>query len=152
MGCSDVAKDIVDDMTQFLSKTAPNQWDGLIELLCENNLLKEPVHFAKFNFQQGKKRHPKNKLDVLSLTSDHRNVLDLHVVALIGSDGSEDHAVAVVNGMMFDSCAKHAMLVSQKGLDWCCNCPGGFNKTGHAVRFKITNCDFKDKMKNLKKK
>ena len=69
---------------------------------------------------------------------DHNdNAKDLHAVALIGNDGSEDHAVAVVNGMVFDSSATHAMRLCRKVLNWCCNCTGGYAKTGHAIRFKV---------------
>ena len=69
--------------------------------------------------------------------------LDVHAVALIGADGSESHAVAVVDGLIFDSSAKHAMILSRASLDWCCNCMNGFVKIGNTLRIKIKNCKFK---------
>ena len=83
-----------------------------------------------------KKRTSKHRLDVESLTMGHDNAKDLHAVAPIGSDGSKSHAVAVVNGMIFDSSTTHAMLLCRNALDWCCNSVGGCVKTGHSIRFK----------------
>ena len=83
-----------------------------------------------------KKDPPKHKLDVELLMMDHDNAKDLHAVAPIGLDGSESHAVAVVDGMIFDSSTTHAMLLCRNALDWCCNSVGGHVKTGHSIRFK----------------
>ena len=87
----------------------------------------------------------KHKLDVEKLTKCHDDSSMVHAVQLIGANGKQDHAVAVVNGMIFDSCHTHAMLLCWEGLDWCCNCNGGFLKTGWALRIKITRCKFKAK-------
>ena len=137
MGHSDSAEYIVKNMTKCVGLSAKIQWKDLTELMCNNNMIKK-VHIAKFNFKRGKKRSPKHKLNVESLTSGHENAKDLHAVALIGSDGSEDHAVAVVNGMVFDSSTTHAMVLCRDVLDWCCNSIGGYARTGHAIRFKVT--------------
>ena len=83
-----------------------------------------------------KKRSPEHKLDVELLMMDHVNAKDLHAVAPIGLDGSKSHAVAVVNGMIFDNSTTHAMLLCRNALDWCCNSVGGHVTTGHSVRFK----------------
>ena len=88
------------------------------------------------------KKEEKYTLDVETLTTDHDDAFKVHAVQLIGANGKQDHAVAVVNGMIFDSSHTHAMLLCQKALDWCCNCNGGFGKTGQTLRIKITRCMF----------
>ena len=84
------------------------------------------------------------------MTVDHKNSLDVHAAALIGTDGCASHAVAVVDGLIFDSSANSAMALSQSSLDWCCNCLRGHSKTGHVIRIKITDCIFKASKKEQK--
>ena len=67
------------------------------------------------------------------LAPDHKDVLNVHAVLLVGANRKQDHAVAVVNGMMFDSSPTNAMLLCQKALDWCYNYNGGFGKTGKTM-------------------
>ena len=113
-------------MGPLIEIDAKTQWEGLINML--NDIDGEETHIAKFNFKRGKKRLAKHRLDVEDLTVEHANSFDVHAVALIGTDGSESHAVAVVKGLIFDSSAKHAMTLSRASLDWCCNCLTAFAK------------------------
>ena len=133
-------------MGPLIEVDAMSQWQGLVKML--RNVEDEKIHVAKFNFPRGKKRLPKHRLDVEKLTVDHQNSLDVHAVALSGADGSASHAVAVVDGLIFDSSAKHAMTLNRSSLDWCC--VDGHAKTGHAIRIKITNCKFKAAKKDLR--
>lgn len=150
MGHRKIADFVVAKMGPLIEVDAMSQWEGLVKTLQE---IKEPkIYVAKFNFKRGKKRLAKHKLDIKELTSEHANSLDVHAVALVGTDGSESHAVAAVDGLIFDSSAKHAMTLTQASLDWCCNCVNGYAKTGHAIRIKITDCKFKAARKQLKVK
>ena len=150
MGHRKIADFVVAKMGPLIEVDAMSQWEGLVKTLQE---IKEPkIYVAKFNFKRGKKRLAKHKLDIKQLTSEHANSLDVHAVALVGTDGSESHAVAAVDGLIFDSSAKHAMTLTQASLDWCCNCVNGYAKTGHAIRIKITDCKFKAARKQLKVK
>ena len=51
--------------------------------------------------------------------------------------------VAVVDGMVFNSSATHAMRLTREALNWCCNCEGGYKKTGCALQIKVANYKFK---------
>ena len=138
-----IAEKIVKNMDAYIGRNAEIQWKHLITLLNENN---DTFHIAKFNFRPSgkvKKRKPKHTLRVEELTKDHSNCLDLHAVSLIGADGGTAHAIAVVNGLIFDSSATHAMQLNTDCLDWCCNCSGGYRNTGSTLRIKIPNCQFK---------
>ena len=138
-----IADKIVKNMDAYIGRNAEIQWEHLQTLLKENN---DTFHVAKFNFKRSgkvKKRRPKHTLRVEELTKDHSNCLDLHAVSLIGADGGRAHAIAVVNGLIFDSSATHAMQLNTPCLDWCCNCAGGYRNTGSTLRIKIPNCQFK---------
>ena len=150
MGHMKIADTLVEKMVPFIGVDAKSQWNGLEKMLRE--IKDEKIHVAKFNFKRGGKRLPKHKLAIEDLTDDHKNSLDVHAAALIGTDGSESHAVAVVDGLIFDSSANCAMVLSQSSLDWCCNCLRGYSKTGHAIRIKITDCTFKAAKKEQKQK
>ena len=148
MGHMKIADTLVAKMIPFIGVDAKSQWIGLEKMLLE--MKDEKIHIAKLNFKRGGKRLPKHKLAIEDLTVDHENSLDVHAAALIGTDGSESHAVAVVDGLIFDSSANCAMALSKSSLDWCCNCLRGYSKTGHVIRIKITDCIFKASKKEQK--
>ena len=148
MGHKKIANNLVANMGPLIEVDAMSQWQGLTKML--ENVKDEKMYVAKFNFPRGKKRLPKHKLDVEKLTVDHENSLDVHAVALSGADGSASHAVAVVDGLIFDSSAKHAMMLNRSSLDWCCNCVDGCAKTGHAIRIKVADCKFKAAKRDMK--
>ena len=78
--------------------------------------------------------------------------MDLHTVALVGANGKQDHAIAIINGMIFDSSTTHAMHLCCEALDWCSNCKGGYGKVGYTLRIKIAQCQFKVAKLNKKKR
>ena len=141
MGHRTIAYHIHENMGPLVEQDARSQWQGLVAMLAA--IRNETFRITKFNFKPGKKKTPKHKLDIIQLASERERRLDVHVVALIGADGSESHAVAVVDGLIFDSSAKHAMILNKASLDWCCNCVNGFAKIGTALCIKIKNCTFK---------
>jgi hypothetical protein len=55
---------------------------------------------------------------------------------LQGSDGRTSHAIGVFGKYVFDSNATNALMLTQKTLDWCCNCKEGFNQIHMYVRFR----------------
>ena len=46
---------------------------------------------------------------------------DLVIVSLKGSDGKEDHCVALLGKWIFDSIFKNALPLSKEALDLCCS-------------------------------
>ena len=121
------------------------QQDSLIEVLKEQKKTQEKNYVEKHNFQGGKRKPPpqKHKLNIETLTTDHVDSMDVYAALLVGADGRQAHAVAVVDGMVFDSSATHAMRLTWDALDWCCNCSGGYKRTGCALKIKVARCKFK---------
>ena len=116
MGHMKIADTLVAKMVPFIGVDAKSKWIGLEKMLLE--MKDEKIHATKFNFKWDGKRLPKHKLAIEDLTVDHKNSLDVHAAALIGTDGSDSHAVAVVDGLIFDSSTNCAMALSQSSLDW----------------------------------
>ena len=146
MKYDEIAEHLLTNKLVSVDVDSEMQWQKLKVLLEERCIDHNDMHFKFYNNPQRKRRSIKNRLDVETLTTDHRDAMCLHAVCLIGQDGSQDHAVAIVNGMIFDSCATHAMLLGREPLNWCCNCKGGYGKTGRALRIKIKDCSFKKMM------
>ena len=138
-----IAEHLINNKFECVDVDSNEQWTRLQGLLSQSNIINEVIYFKIYNRPQGKKRAPKHRLDVETLTLEHEDAMDVHAVCLIGDDGSQDHAVAIVNGMIFDSCTTHAMPLDRPPLDWCCNCKGGYRRTGRALRIKIKQCKFK---------
>ena len=92
---------------------------------------------------QGSKHKTKHTPDVEILTPDHKDALNVHAVSLVGANGKQEHAVAVVNGMIFDDFTTNATLLCCKALDWCCNCEGGCAKTGKTMHVTTKNASLR---------
>ena len=56
------------------------------------------------------------------------------LVVLIGNDGSSNHAVTILDDLIFDSTQPYAIKKSRKSLDWLCG-DDGFTKLGVAYLF-----------------
>ena len=59
MGHSEIAEHIATNVMKCVNLLAQTQWKHLTKLMCNNGMI-EQVHFAKFNFERGKK-DPQNK-------------------------------------------------------------------------------------------
>jgi hypothetical protein len=57
------------------------------------------------------------------------------LAVLLGADGGAQHAVAVVDDLLFDSNLPHALKLTKRALDWSCNCDGGYVKLKMAIKF-----------------
>ena len=114
-------------------------------MLEDQKKTQENCFVKKCNFQGRKRKAPNHKLNIeTSTTTDHKDLMDVHAALLVGADGGQAHAAAMVDGIVFDSAAANAMpLTCQDALDWRCNCAGGYKKTGGALRIKVANCEFK---------
>ena len=53
----------------------------------------------------------------------------------MGKDGSSNHAITVVNDLVFDSTQPRAMKLKMETLDWICG-KGGINYILEAFRFE----------------
>ena len=133
MGCKCAAQHIVANRHNLIGKDANTQWMGLRTLLEQKQHVQEEMDFKVCNHIQGSKHTPRHTLDVKILTPHHKDALKVHAVSLVGANGKQDHAVAVVNGMIFDSSTTHAIHLCWEALDWCCNCNGGYGKTGKTM-------------------
>ena len=140
-----VAQHIVANQMKLIGKDGNTQWMGLCTLLKQEQHVQKKMYFKVYNHTQGSKHTPRHTLDIEILTPDHEDALHLHAVLLVGANGKRDHAVAVVNGMIFDSSATYAMDLCREALDWCCNCIGGYGKTGKAMRITRKRCKFEAK-------
>lgn len=125
---------------------------GLRTLLQQKKHIKQTLYFKVYNHTQGGKYTLKHVLDITTLTADHEDALNLHAIALVGANGKQDHAIAIVNDMIFDSSATHAMYLCCEALDWCSNCKGGYGKAGCILLIKIEKCQFKVAKLNNKKR
>ena len=133
-----IAEHLIANKMECVDKDSNEQWIRLVTLLNQSDIIDKMMCCKWYNRSQGKQRGMKFTLDVEKLTRDHDDAMDVHAVCLVGADGSQDHAVAIVNGLIFDSCATHAMSLDRPPLDWCCNCKGGYKKTGQALRIRMT--------------
>ena len=52
---------------------------------------------------------------------NHVSVCDIRLLVLAGEDGSENHAVCIIDKFIFDSNCKHALDFNEKGLNECCS-------------------------------
>lgn len=66
---------------------------------------------------------------LLSFKSPH-----FKIVIPFGNDGTGDHAVAVVDDLIFDSRLKNPLKLTRKSLDWVCG-PKGCEKLGPVYHF-----------------
>ena len=55
---------------------------------------------------------------------------------LRGRDGGVQHAVSVVGSTIFDSNQTMGLSLCKESLDWCCSCPGGFDRMHTVVQFR----------------
>jgi hypothetical protein len=90
-------------------------------------------------YYKDRRRKERQILNPLALDDDEGNCL--YVAQLQGKDGHVRHAVAIMDGLIFDSNSRYPLLLGKESLDWCCNCEGGFDLVHHAFRFW-----FKDKV------
>ena len=128
-----VAQHIVANKKNLIGNDANTRWMGLHALLEQKEHVHEEMHFKVHDHARGSKSQKRHNLDVEILTRHHEDALKVHSVSLVGANGKQDHAVAVVDGMMFDSSTMNAMDLCREALDWCCNCNGGFGKTGKTL-------------------
>jgi hypothetical protein len=56
------------------------------------------------------------------------------VLVLVGNDGSVNHAVTVVDDLIFDSTQEFALKLTMESLDWICG-PLGMKDIGETYRF-----------------
>jgi len=97
------------------------------------NLLSKLVIQRSTYFNQYQLRAKQKKMDFWDLPNS-RNPWPT-VVVLKAGDGSTDHSVVIVNGLVFDSNTGSAMKLSKATLDWCCSCVGGYVGAQYALRF-----------------
>ena len=86
-------------------------------------------------------------LDIFSNTSPFTTL-----VIPIGSDQGIQHAITIVNNLVFDSNVEVAMHLCKETLDWCTNTPGGYQKVYYAMRFHIHSKEYKIQRKYADKK
>ena len=133
-----VADHIVKNKLASVGIDGKSQWDLLIKVLQEEGKTQEKIYVKKYNFQSATRGYlPKHKLNIETLTTDHEDSMHVHAALLVGKDGRQAHAVAVVDGMVFDSSASHAMRLTRDALDWCCDSSRGYKRTGCALRIKV---------------
>jgi hypothetical protein len=58
------------------------------------------------------------------------------LVVLLGLDGGNQHAVAIVEDLLFDSSLPNALKLTKCALDWSCSCEGGYVRVKMAIKFQ----------------
>ena len=81
--------------------------------------------------QVRKKRHALAAWEPL----ETENYAQPMVAIMLGADGGAQHAVTIVQDLIFDSNLKRALKLTKESLDWCCNCEGGYVMLKSAVKF-----------------
>ena len=113
MKCHIVSNHIVAKKLASVGRDGNSRWDPLMKVLKEEKKTQQRILFKKHNFQWAtRKGQPRHKLDIEMLRTDHDNWMDVHAALLVGADGKRAHAVAVVDGMVFDSSENHAMRLT----------------------------------------
>ena len=87
-----------------------------------------------FNKKRAKKRKGSDRLRVMSVDDLVKPTLYLTLVHPHGMDGSSDHAVCVVDDLIFDARIPHALKLTAESLDWVCGIQG-LEKLGPVYRF-----------------
>ena len=101
---------------------------------CEQlNLITKIVIEKSSYFKKYELRAKPKKLELWNLANDHNRFPTL--VVLRAADGSTDHSVVIVNGLVFDRNTGNAMKLSKATLDWSCNCEDGYVGALYALRF-----------------
>jgi hypothetical protein len=59
------------------------------------------------------------------------------LVVLLGADGGTQHAVAIVDDLLFDSNLPNALKLTRCALYWCCGCKGGYVGLNKAIQFRF---------------
>jgi hypothetical protein len=54
---------------------------------------------------------------------------------LLGADGGTQHAVAIVDDLVFDSNLPNALTLTRRALDWCCGDKDGYVGLSKAIKF-----------------
>jgi len=91
-------------------------------------------------YYQRKCRSQRHKKALQLFDSNEYDAEKLYGVVLKDTEGYNRHAVAIVDNLIFDSTHTHALVMSKKSLDWCCNCEdnGGFESVFFALRFSMS--------------
>ncbi len=64
-----------------------------------------------------------------------KNLEEAMLVVLLGADGGTQHAVAIVDDLVFDSNLPNALTLTRRALDWCCGGKGGYVGLSKAIKF-----------------
>jgi hypothetical protein len=56
-----------------------------------------------------------------NIYENHVSKDDIRLVVLAGDDGSENHAICIVDKYIFDSNCKYALNFNEEGLNECCS-------------------------------
>ena len=115
-----------------------SQYPGDIIFEDLRNLLKELVpHIAEcevFNKRRKKKRSGQNRTRVMMLQDLLQPTPYITVVQPLGKDGSNNHAVCVVDNLVFDARLPTALTLAEETFNWVCG-GEGIDKIGYAFRF-----------------
>ena len=125
------------DGGSFISMKAPT-FDGMDGEKCLKELMQlmqkggKPIGRCEIY----NKKNGKNCMIRLS-TIDLLNKLTIYptVLVLVGNDGSVNHAVTVVDDLIFDSTQEFALKLTMESLNWICG-PLGMKDIGKTYRFK----------------
>ena len=124
LGQKEAANKIHQEAKHFVGLPLTKQIEGLVKCVRHHDLMLKSV-------QVWKKRRVLASWEPLGMENYAQPV----VAMMLGADGGAQHAVTIVQDLIFDSNLKRALKLTKELLDWCCNCEGGYIMLKSAVQF-----------------
>jgi hypothetical protein len=127
MGYGTVAHRVAEAAPQWTSLPGDMVFDQLRDIMKE--VLPESGQCMVFNKGHGHRRKNISVADLICCRTPY-----LTVVLPKGNDGSADHAVCVVDDLIFDARFSHALKLCDDTFKWVCG-PKGVCQLGYVLRF-----------------
>jgi hypothetical protein len=122
--------------------------ENMIKLLGEIYFASEPYReFARMVIQATNAQYTVIRSKQYNFDQDERLFDMPTLVILTGNDNASDHAIAVYQGMIFDSSHHSILKRCRKTLDWCCG-REGFKKIHRA--YTLTKVENRNKRQKVR--
>ena len=128
--CQEAGRHISNHAKKYAFHGADEQMVYLIGLI--QSTVPSIGRFVKFNLKTAKKKK-KKKLDIANLCEQQTPFPTIVIPQCV--DGGVNHAVTVVDDLIFDSTQTNALKLTKESFDWICAKNGGFQKISGAYRF-----------------
>jgi hypothetical protein len=128
MGYGNGARRVAEAASKWTSLPGDVVFDQLRDIMKE--VLPESGQSMVFNKGHGNRRKNLSVSDLIRFRTPYLTVVH-HPK---GNDGSADHAICVVDDLVFDARFSHALKLCEDTFKWVCG-PNGVYQLGHVIRF-----------------